>query len=44
MQVGRAVNAEIEIASGIAASDLIVVAGQQNVREGGLVQLTGAAR
>lgn len=44
VQVGRAVNAEIEITSGITASDLIVVAGQQNVREGGLVQLTGAAQ
>lgn len=44
VQVGRAVNAEIEIASGITASDLIVVAGQQNVREGGLVQLTGGAQ
>ncbi|MGJ5817756.1 efflux RND transporter periplasmic adaptor subunit [Paludibaculum fermentans] len=44
VQVGRAVNAEIEIASGLTAADLIVVAGQQNVREGGLVQLTGAAQ
>ncbi|WP_321470450.1 efflux RND transporter periplasmic adaptor subunit [uncultured Paludibaculum sp.] len=44
VQVGRAYNAEIEIASGLTASDLIVVAGQQNVREGGLVQLAGAAQ
>lgn len=44
VQVGRAYGTEIEIASGIAPADLIVVAGQQNVREGGLVQLTEAAQ
>lgn len=44
VEVGHAYEAELEIASGLSGSDLVVVAGQQNVREGGLVAVTGGVR
>lgn len=42
--VGRAVDREVEITSGLARAERIVVAGQQHVREGGLVKLMEDAR
>jgi len=42
--VGRAMDREVEITSGLSRNDRIVVAGQQKVREGGLVKLMEDAR
>jgi multidrug efflux pump subunit AcrA (membrane-fusion protein) len=43
VDVGPPVGAEIEIRSGVAAEDQIVVAGQQKLREGTLVQIRGGS-
>lgn len=42
--VGRPAGREVEIASGLDGSELVVVAGQQKLREGALVQLEGSAK
>lgn len=44
VEVGHAYDTELEIVSGLTAADQVVVAGQQNVREGGLVDVTGGAQ
>jgi multidrug efflux pump subunit AcrA (membrane-fusion protein) len=44
VEVGGLVGNEVEIKSGIAAGDRIVVAGQQNVREGSRVKLAGGGQ
>ncbi|HEY3439998.1 MAG TPA: efflux RND transporter periplasmic adaptor subunit [Paludibaculum sp.] len=42
VQTGRATGTEIEITDGITANDQIVIAGQQKLREGALVQVGSA--
>jgi multidrug efflux pump subunit AcrA (membrane-fusion protein) len=44
VEVGALIGNEIEIKSGLQASDQIVVAGQQNVHEGSLVRVAGGAQ
>ncbi|HNY38816.1 MAG TPA: efflux RND transporter periplasmic adaptor subunit [Bryobacteraceae bacterium] len=44
VEVGRPLGTELEIRSGISASDQIVVSGQQNLHEGALVEITGGGR
>jgi RND family efflux transporter MFP subunit len=44
VEVGPPVGSEVEIRSGLSASEQVVVAGQQKVREGSLVEITGGAR
>ncbi len=44
VEVGPPVGNEIEIRSGLSGDDQVVVAGQQKVREGSLVEITGGAR
>ena len=44
VEVGSPVGDEVEIRSGLSGSEQIVVAGQQKVREGNLVEITGGAR
>jgi RND family efflux transporter MFP subunit len=43
VEVGAPVGAEVEIRSGLGADEQVVVAGQQNVREGSPVKLIGGA-
>lgn len=42
--VGRPAGREVEIASGLDGSELIVVAGQQKLKEGALVRVEGSAK
>jgi len=44
VEVGQPVDSEVEIRSGLSADDQIVVAGEQKLREGSLVQIAGGAR
>ncbi len=44
VEVGPPVGKEIEIRSGLSGGEQVVVAGQQNVHEGSLVELAGGAR
>jgi len=44
VEVGSPVGKEVEIRSGLRGDEQIVVAGQQKVREGSLVEVTGGAR
>jgi RND family efflux transporter MFP subunit len=44
IEVGRPVGDEVEIRSGLHGDEQIVVAGQQKLREGSLVQIAGGAR
>lgn len=44
VEVGSPVGDEVEIRSGLRGSEQIVVAGQQKVREGSVVEATGGAR
>jgi multidrug efflux pump subunit AcrA (membrane-fusion protein) len=44
IEVGSPVGKEVEIRSGLTGSEQIVVAGQQKVREGSLVEIAGGAR
>lgn len=44
VEVGLPVGDEVEIRSGLAADDQIVVAGEQKLRDGSLVQIAGGAR
>jgi hypothetical protein len=42
--VGAPLNNEVEIRSGLMGNEQVVVAGQQNVREGPLVKLVGGGQ
>lgn len=44
VDVGSAVGGEVEIRGGLTGSEQVVVAGEQNLREGALAQLTGGAQ
>jgi multidrug efflux pump subunit AcrA (membrane-fusion protein) len=44
VEVGLPVGNEVEIRSGLSGSEQVVVAGQQKVREGSLVEIAGGAR
>ena len=44
VEVGPPVGNEVEIRSGLTGSEQVVVAGQQKVREGSLVEIVGGAR
>jgi multidrug efflux pump subunit AcrA (membrane-fusion protein) len=44
VEVGPPVGNEVEIRSGLSGDDQVVVAGQQKVREGSLVEIAGGAR
>ena len=44
IEVGSPVGSEVEIRSGLRASEQIVVAGQQKIREGSLVEVTGGGQ
>ncbi len=44
VEVGPPVGNEVEIRSGLTGSEQVVVAGQQKVREGSLVEITGGGR
>jgi multidrug efflux pump subunit AcrA (membrane-fusion protein) len=44
VEVGTLVNNEVEIQSGLAGNEQVVVAGQQNVREGSPVRNMGGAQ
>jgi RND family efflux transporter MFP subunit len=44
VEVGSPVGSEVEIRSGLSASEQVVVAGQQKVREGSLVQIAGGGK
>jgi hypothetical protein len=44
VEVGPPVGKEIEIRSGLTGSEQVVVAGQQKLREGSLVEIGGGAR
>jgi RND family efflux transporter MFP subunit len=44
VEVGGLIGSEVEIKSGILASDQIVIAGQQSVREGSRVQMAGGGQ
>src|SRR5271157_2620476 len=44
VEVGPPVGNEVEIRSGLSGGDQVVVSGQQKVREGSLVEITGGAR
>ncbi|SPF53891.1 Efflux transporter, RND family, MFP subunit (fragment) [Candidatus Sulfopaludibacter sp. SbA4] len=44
VEVGPPVGSEVEIRSGLNASEQVVVAGQQKVREGSLVEIAGGGR
>ena len=44
VEVGPPVGKEIEIRSGLTENDQVVVAGQQKIREGSIVEVTGGAR
>ena len=44
VEVGAMIDNEVEIRSGLNGSEQVVVAGQQNVREGSLVKLEGGSR
>jgi multidrug efflux pump subunit AcrA (membrane-fusion protein) len=44
VEVGSPVGKEVEIRSGLAGSEQVVVSGQQKVREGSLVEITGGAQ
>ncbi len=44
IEVGSPVGGEVEIRSGLSADDQIVVAGEQKLREGSLVQIAGGVR
>ena len=44
VELGSLMGDEVEITSGLDASDQVVVAGQQNVREGSLVRLAGGVQ
>ncbi|MGA2806834.1 MAG: efflux RND transporter periplasmic adaptor subunit [Terracidiphilus sp.] len=44
VEVGAPINNEVEIQSGLTGSEQVVVAGQQNVREGSLVKVMGGGQ
>lgn len=44
VEVGRPVGSEVEIRSGLSAGEQVVVAGQQKVREGSLVEIAGGGK
>jgi multidrug efflux pump subunit AcrA (membrane-fusion protein) len=44
VEVGLPVGNEVQIRSGLSGSEQVVVAGQQKVREGSLVEIAGGAR
>jgi multidrug efflux pump subunit AcrA (membrane-fusion protein) len=44
VEVGPPVGSEVEIRSGLGANEQVVVAGQQKVREGSMVEIAGGAR
>ena len=44
VEVGQPVGKEVEIRSGLRGDEQIVVAGQQKLREGSLVEIAGGGR
>jgi hypothetical protein len=42
--VGAPINNEVEIRSGLSGNELVVVAGQQNVREGSPAKIAGGGQ
>jgi multidrug efflux pump subunit AcrA (membrane-fusion protein) len=44
VDVGAPINNEVEIRSGLSGNELVVVAGQQNVREGSPAKIAGGGQ